>query len=252
MRTGGFPQPIENYIKNKRIDNRSYETMINVILSDISKRGKSDDIAKQIFNGIIKRLGSNYDFRALTKDTIEGINATTIIDYLKTFEDAFLIKILYSYDFEKKQKRQKGNKKIYFSDPFLLYSVSSWIDGKDGFEVAEGMLAEEERISTILESLVFSSLERTKETPLIRPSSTFLWFYYDRRGEIDFVFRQDSGSYLGIEVKYQPEVSKKMIKVNQIKSCIILSKDTFEMEENAAIIPVSLFLALIKSSDSHL
>jgi predicted AAA+ superfamily ATPase len=58
-------------------------------------------------------MGSSYDFRALTKDTEEGINVNTIIDYLKIFEDSFLIKILYSYDFEKKQKRPKGNKKIY-------------------------------------------------------------------------------------------------------------------------------------------
>jgi predicted AAA+ superfamily ATPase len=252
IRTGGFPNSIESYLKEKRIDRKIYETIINVILSDISKRGKSEDIAKQIFYAIIKRLGSAYDFRALTKDIEEGISVNTIIDYLKTFEDSFIIKILYSYDFEKKQKRQKGNKKIYFTDPFLFYSTLSWIEGKDGFEIAENLLAHEEKISAILEMLVFSSLGRTKEIPLMRESSSFLWFYYDRRGELDFIFKKESGDYHGIEVNYRPEVSKKVIEIPSLKNYLILSKDTFELDEKITIIPISLFLSLIKSSDFYL
>jgi predicted AAA+ superfamily ATPase len=252
IRTGGFPKSIESYIKNKRIDRRDYETIINVILSDISKRERSEDIAKQILYAIIKRLGSAYDFRAITKDTEEGISVNTVIDYLRMFEDSFLIKVLYSYDFDTRQKRQKGNKKIYFTDPFLLYAILSWIEGKDGFEVTENMLASEEKTSVILESLVLSLLQRTKEIPLIRDSSTFLWFYYDRRGEIDFIFKQETGNYLGIEAKYQPEVSRKVVEVDKVANYIILSKDTFELSNRIVIIPISLFLALVKSSDFHL
>jgi predicted AAA+ superfamily ATPase len=251
LRTGGSPSPIENYLREGVIDKRNYETIVNIILSDISKRNKSEDIAKQIFYAIIKRMGSSYDFRALTKDTEEGINVNTIIDYLKIFEDSFLIKILYSYDFEKKQKRPKGNKKIYFTDPFLFYSILSWIEGKNGFEVTENILSQEEKISIILESIVFSSLERIKEIPLIIDSSTFLWFYYDKRREIDFIFKREDGNYLGIEVKYKPEISKR-IEIDKVKNYIILSKDTFELEDRIAIVPISIFLALIKSSDFHL
>jgi predicted AAA+ superfamily ATPase len=231
---------------------RDYETIINVILSDISKRERSEDIAKQILYAIIKRLGSAYDFRAITKDTEEGISVNTVIDYLRMFEDSFLIKVLYSYDFDTRQKRQKGNKKIYFTDPFLLYAILSWIEGKDGFEVTENMLASEEKTSVILESLVLSLLQRTKEIPLIRDSSTFLWFYYDRRGEIDFIFKQETGNYLGIEAKYQPEVSRKVVEVDKVANYIILSKDTFELSNRIVIIPISLFLALVKSSEFHL
>jgi predicted AAA+ superfamily ATPase len=252
LRTGGFPSPVESYLINKKIERKIYETIVNVILSDISKRGKSEDIAKQVLYALIKRIGSAYDFRALTKDLEEGVSVNTIIDYLKVFEDSFLIKTLYSYDFEKKQKRQKGNKKVYFTDPFLFYSILSWLEGKDGFEATEDILTSEEKISQVLEMITFSSLQRTKEIPLIRDSSTFLWFYYDKKGEIDFILKQESNEYLGVEVKYQPEVPKKIREIPMVKNYIILSKDTFEASERVLIVPISLFLALIKSSDYHL
>ncbi|RZN57103.1 MAG: ATP-binding protein [Candidatus Methanomethylicota archaeon] len=92
---------------------------------------------------------------------------------------------------------------------------------------------------------------KLKEIPLIRDSSTFLWFYYDKRREIDFIFKREDGNYLGIEVKYKPEVFKR-IEINKVKNYIILSKDTFELEDRIAIVPISIFLALIKSSDFHL
>jgi predicted AAA+ superfamily ATPase len=252
LRSGGFPSSVESYLVNKKIERKIYETIINVILSDISKRGKSEDIAKQVLYALIKRIGSAYDFRALTKDLEEGISVNTIIDYIRVFEDSFLIKTLYSYDFEKKQKRQKGNKKVYFTDPFLFYSILSWLEGKDGFEITENVLASEEKLSQILEMITFSSLQRTKEIPLIKDSSTFLWFYYDKKGEIDFILKQEGNEYLGIEVKYQPEVSKKIRETPAVKNYIVLSKDTFEASEKILIAPISLFLALIKSSDYHL
>lgn len=251
IKVGGFPKPIEEYIKNKKVEERSYETIINVIMSDLLKRGKSEEVAKQIFSGVIKRLGSSYDFRTLVKDTVEGIAVNTIIDYLKIFEDSFLIKILYSYDFERKRRRIKGNKKIYFADPFILYSIYSWLEGKNGFEVTEDILKHEENVSTILESIVFSSLSSVKEAPLINPSLNFLWFYYDKRGEIDFIFKRAS-DFLGIEVKYKPEVEEKIIKLNQVKAYIILSKDSFKIKDNVIIVPASLFLALIEKSKHHL
>jgi predicted AAA+ superfamily ATPase len=41
LRTGGFPSPIENYLREGVIDKKNYETIVNIILSDISKRNKS-------------------------------------------------------------------------------------------------------------------------------------------------------------------------------------------------------------------
>jgi predicted AAA+ superfamily ATPase len=252
LRTGGFPFSIENYLREKKVEKKCYETIINIILSDLGKRGRSENIGKQILNAIVKRLGTAYDFRAISRDTEEGISVDTVINYLELFENSFLIKILYSYDFNKKQKRIKGNKKIYFTDPFLFYSILSWLEGKNGFDITEEILSKEEKLSYILESIVLSTLEKTKEIPIIKKSDSFLWFYYDKK-EIDFVFKKDSGKFIGIEVKYRPEVSEKDVyKIKEVKNYIILSKDSFEIGEDTIVVPITVFLSLIKSSDYHL
>ena len=252
LRTGGFPFSIENYLREKRIDGKCYETIINIILSDLGKRGKSENIAKQILNAIVKKLGTAYDFRAISKETEEGISVNTVIDYLELFENSFLIKILYSYDFNKKQKRIKGNKKIYFTDPFLFYSILSWLEGKNGFEITEEILSKEEKLSFILELIVLSTLEKTKEIPIIRKSDSFLWFYYDKK-EIDFIFKKDSEEFIGIEVKYRQDVSEKDVhKIKEVKNYIILSRDSFEIKEDVIVVPITVFLSLIKNSQYHL
>ena len=57
--TGGFPNVINNYLKNKKetIDNSIFETFIRIIMGDFAKTGKLENTAKQILYGILKRIG---------------------------------------------------------------------------------------------------------------------------------------------------------------------------------------------------
>jgi hypothetical protein len=104
-----------------------------------------------------------------------------------------------------------------------------------------------------VEGIVGVSLARTKEVPVLKPADRFLWFYYDVRKELDFVYRREDGEYLGIEVKFRPRVSfKDLASVTQVREYMLLSKDEFEMGEKRAIVPVSVFLCLLRNSEKNL
>ena len=107
-------------------------------------------------------------------------------------------------------------------------------------------------VGTIVEELVLSNLIKTKEKDPMRTYEKFIKFYNDN-GEIDFLYKTDRGNYIGIEVKYKNSVqSSKIKKIKGISDYLILSKDILEPIDNGFIIPVSLFLLLLKKSEYDL
>ena len=255
MKTGGFPAVINDYLQNirerEKIKSEFYERFIELIIKDTLKQGKSDRIMQQLISAIIKKTGSRYDFRGLLQEVEERVSHPTIIDYLRLAEDNFLVHVLYSYDFSKKRIRYKGAKKIYFTDPFIFHAFNSWLHGKPGYSFSEEVLLAEDKASLLMESVVCNHLARIKEIPVIKPSDRFLWFYYDVRKELDFVFQKENGKYLGIEVKYRPRVSFKTPLTN-LEEYLVLSKDEFEIRDNIVILPIHIFLCLIQTSARNL
>ncbi|MEA2033386.1 MAG: DUF4143 domain-containing protein, partial [Euryarchaeota archaeon] len=193
------------------------------------------------------------DFRGLAEEIEEPISHPTVIDYLRLMEDNFLIQVLYSYDFAKKRVRYKGMKKIYFTDSLIFHSFNSWLHGKDGYPYSEEFMLDEDKVSLLVEGVVCNHLARVKEVPIIKPADRFLWFYYDARKELDFVYQRENGEYLGIEVKYKQRVSfKDVATINMPKEYLILSKREFDTKGNIAIVPVYIFLCLLESSGNNL
>lgn len=255
LKTGGFPAVINNYLRKptnkERINAEFYERFIELVSKDALKQGKSDRTMQQIITAIIKNFGSRYEFGALSKKIEEPITSPTIIDYLRLMEDNFLINVLYSYDISKKSVKSKGAKKIYFMDPFIFHSFNGWLYGKPNYSFSEEFLLKETNISSLAENVVFTHLARIKEKPLIKPENRFLWFYYDVRKELDFIYQKENKEYLGIEVKYQPKVSFKDIRF-LMKENLILSKNEFAVDKNTVILPIHIFLPLLQASSNNL
>jgi hypothetical protein len=261
LKTGGFPSVINDYLRNtrakepERVKPEFYERFVELVTKDALKQGKSDRTMQQVISAVLKKFGSRYDFRGLTEEIEEPISHPTIIDYLRLMEDNFLIHVLYSYDFSKRMIRYKGMKKIYFTDPLIFHSFNSWLHGKPGYRYSEEFMVEEEKVSSLVEGIVGNHLARIKEIPVTKPADRFLWFYYDARKELDFVYQRENGEYLGIEVKYKPKVSfKDVTTINMPEEYLILSKREFEVNEsgNIAIVPVYVFLSLLESSAKNL
>ncbi len=249
-----FPMLINNYLQNKmkNIDDEVYETFIRIIKGDFANIRKQETTARQILSGILKRLTTRYSYTRLGKETEEGITHPTIIDYIELFEKSFIIRTLNCYDFAKKNIRPKAPKKIYFADPFIYYSVNNWIRG-EGFDAAKEIIMKDKETSLIIEQIVAAHLAKLKEKPLTRESNTYLWYYYDRRKELDFIFKIKENDYLGVELKYQYNPSpSEILKIGDVRNYIVLTKDEMKTDENILFIPTSLFLALLKVSDRNL
>ena len=249
--TGGFPGVINEYLNNKfvkkkeTIKSEMYETLIRIILGDISKIRRSEQIGKEIIRGIVKRYGTRYSFSAIGKD-IE-LPHQTVIEYLELFENSFVAGVLYPFDISRKKPMFKGEKKIYFLDPFIYHAVSSFLTGADGFVNSRESLTKNKDV--LIESVVSNHLIQIKEVPYLREWKTYLGFFYSSTGkEIDFIYRKNNGNFLGIEVKYR-ESKRKLTKIDGIKEYIVLTKSQLERRDNVLFVPVSLFLALLKKSE---
>lgn len=255
--TGGIPLVINHYLthlyknSDEKIEPSIAEIFIRDIRGDILRLEKQDTVIRQILKAIIERYGSRYSFSKISRE-IERNHITTI-SYIETLEDSFILFVLFAYDFTKKDIKAKGDKKIYFVDPFVFYSAKNYLVGKNVWNIIQESLQDEVTQSKLIEGIVLSHLLMSKEIPYIRRCETFLWNYYDRSGkEIDAVIRTDN-IILGIEIKYQGSVNEKdILKITPIKNYIILSKEDVGKVGNILTVPVDIFISLVSTSERNL
>jgi len=178
-----------------------------------------------------------------------GITHVTTIDYLEALEESFILTTLYAIDFKKKEMKFKGDKKIFFQDPFVFHSIRSFLTGGDVNEIIEETMQNEELVGTIVEGIVSSHLTMNLETPMMKEPRTFLWFYYNTRGkEIDNILRIGD-SWLAVESKYRRSVSSRDVwKVQQVREYTILTKEDLKIDGDVRLAPVDMFLALLDKS----
>ena len=255
---GGFPIAINQYIENLLFSKKTImfepdlvDRFARIILSEISRHGKNEILTRRILKEIIDRYGNRFSYTKLAHDL--SISHVTASEYLDFLEQSFILSVIYPYDFGKKELRYKANKKVYFQDPFIFYSLQSFLSGRDINEIIKETLENEELLSKIVESVTSSHLLMSFEIPYLKEASTFLWFYYDSKGrELDYVVGKNDG-YLGIEVKYQNDVSPRdIVRVPEIDTYIILSKEDYIETENTLVTPAELFLSLLEKSKSTL
>jgi len=258
LRCGGFPmainQHVENYLVKRKEDSFErdlVDTFVRTVLGELTKYGKNEMTASQILREIIDKYGSRFSFTKLASDI--DMNHNTTSDYLDFLEKSFILSVLYAYDFNNKNLKYKGSKKVYFQDPFLYYSLKSFSTGADINEVIRETLEDEDLSSKIIEGIVFSHLSMSREIPLLKEARTFLWFYYDTRGrELDNVLSKGN-NYLGIEIKYRNDVGPKDVtRIAEIDNYIIVSKEDFSESEDTLVVPIEVFLSLLETSIHNL
>jgi len=257
LTTGGMPGVINHYFSNRflnqqdRIENHISEIFMRDVAGDLAKFQRQENISRQILKAIIDRYGSRYSFSNLARE-IERTHITTI-DYLDFIEDSFICFVFYSYDFNAKDIKLKGDKKVYFFDPFVFHSVKSFLLGEQVWNIITSTFEDEEMLGKLVEGIVMSHLRIQGEVPMMRSPNTFLWYYYDKSGkEIDAVVKIDGTAY-GIEIKFQSQVNDRDIqRITPLKKFIILSKEDFGAKEDLLICPVDIFLALLPISSKNI
>ena len=133
----------------------------------------------------------------------------------------------------------RKNKKIYLLDPFLYH--------EEKILEADNILADEEYLSKIVESITAINLSYLKED-FFNPLETFLFFWYNTQ-EIDFVM--NNKELFAVEVKFRKKVDKSY-KISQIKNYITLTKNLLKFDKEEIFIPIFLFLILLKNKEGYL
>ena len=257
LTTGGLPGVVNHYLKNRfeahkdEMNQSIAEIYIRDILGDLNRLQKQESITRQLLKAIIERYSSRYSFSKLSRQ-IERTHVTTI-DYLQYMEDSFICFVHYAYDFNKKDVKAKGDKKVYFFDPFILHTARSYLEGTGVWDVIRKSQDDDRSIGKLVEGTVISHLRSYGEIPLLKKGHTFLWFYYDKsKKELDAIMKSNS-QILGFEIKFQSQVESKTIKrIDPVKKCILLTKDNVGIEDDLIMIPTDVFLSLLPKSDKNL
>lgn len=251
---GGFPVAINQYVKSlpSHRDRLMFkpdlvEQFVRTILGEISKYGKNEMLARRILKAIIDRYGNRFSYTKLAHDV--DMSHITASDYLDFLEQSFVLSVIYSYDPSRRELRYKANKKVYFQDPIILYSLKSFLSGRDVNEIIEETTENEELLGKVVESIASSHLSMSFEIPYMREVNTFLWYYYGSKGkELDFVLR-NKDIYWGVEVKYQNDVGVgDVLRIPGIRKYIILSKEDYVETENTLVVPAEVLLPLLEKS----
>ena len=117
-KTGGFPLTINDGCP---VD------ILNSILAEIVRFGKSLELAKETLSSLISKIPSAMSFRAIASET-SGYSYKTIQEYLEFFGDLYVIGFAYLKQNNKILYRRE--RKIFFRDPLLLDLFSKWTNTK--------------------------------------------------------------------------------------------------------------------------
>ena len=254
---GGFPFVINSYLNNLinknpvGIDPIAAEVFIRGLLGDLSKAQKQETTCRHLLKSLIERYGRRFSFSNLARE-IE-ITHVTAIDYLQYLEDSFLEFIVYAYDFQKREPKLKGDKKIYFLDPFLITTIKSYLSAEPVWSMIGAAMDNPAPRAKMTEGIVLTHLLTNAEKPGSRLTRDFLWFYYDKTGkEMGNIISVD-GLYWELDIKdpAAPAV-KSPKKISRVPLCIRLTPDEYARTRNRVTVPISVFLALLSPSAQNL
>jgi uncharacterized protein len=238
--TGGFLKIINEYEEKKHIDDTSYDVYIKWIIGDLAKINFKERYAKQLIRRIIETYTSEISWSSLKSGTDVDTHNTTS-KYIESLEEMFILQIIYKMDFSKKIPDYPKSKKIYFMDPFILFTCLKWINSNDNhFEYCKNFLSEKK--DKICEGIILNHMinlinNKTKSNVFNYSDLIYYWTNKQKTKEVDFVYKD-----LAIEVKYQNQIKKSdYFALNEFKKSYLITKK--EYSKNT--FPIEVFLILI-------
>ena len=252
--TGGIPRAINAYVSDSTITKDIYEGYVELLLRDIRKWGGNDALMRQIVRRVTDTMGSPVSLHNLQEET-EISSHNTVTSYLDYLKDSFVLAAIYKLDQTNGSPIYRGEKKVYFEDPFIFHALRSWSIGAEPYEGALDYLKREENLGKLTESVVANHLVRLLfgYSPSTQFDYATLLFFSQskRKRELDFAAKQ-ADRFLPIEVKYQGKIRNEdgfgiidFQKGGNASNGLLLTKDSLESKRSYMEIPVSVFLLLV-------
>lgn len=250
LKSGGFPKTVNQFHTKNRINHELYELYVNIVLGDIYKWGLKKGYLRDIIERAIETRTTRVGWNTLKKNTSIR-HHDTVKNYVEVLKGSYILNILHKVNLNKKTPETSAYKKIYFSDPFIFHSLTSWIYGyNDPFKKSEELLEDPEFKAKMIEEVVADHIIRLAYN--LQLSDHFdpeeCVFYWSDSKEIDFIFKYNQRLW-PIEVKFKEKIKDKGEWIskrfeNSINP-IIISKEKFQIGENCIILPASIFLYLV-------
>ncbi len=253
--TGGLPIAVDQFIQDGFIKEDVYKIYLDFIKGDLNNNRKDWSYVAQIMPNIVKSLGSTVSWSSIQKHTDIGSHNTTK-EYVEILSEMFVLAFFYRYNSAEKTPKYDAEKKIYFQDPLFLHAVNGWINQKDPFKFSLQYVSVAEQKAALVENVISDHMIRLAFNLSERKSSydyhqaVFYWRGREDR-EVDFIVK-DNDNLIPIEVKYQNTIKKEdyyglfdFRKATGQTDSMMITKNELNIENNVALIPVSLFLLFV-------
>ncbi len=198
---GGFLTAINDMAIHNRILPATFATYSDWIRGDMLKKNKLEHNLKDILLGVIKRIGSQITWNALSRElTID--HPKTISDYIEILQSMDVLYVQSALLEDKLAAAPKKAKKVIFSDPFIFHATNAWLNPcKDPFEMLlRPQVESPESCSKIVESCVVNHYQRK-----------FPVFYIKAKAEVDIAY-VNKERFWPIEVKWTGQLRPKELK----------------------------------------
>jgi hypothetical protein len=245
MIVGGFPSALKDYIKLRQVSSSTLQVQWATIAGDIEKWGKDRVLALKLLDRLYTSLGTGMSWHSIARSIGFG-SPITIADYINILAESFIIFILYFFDTSKRKISPKKAKKIYFLDPIFIHLASFLIQSKG----LDSSRLKEEYKPKIAENIAAITIFRAVEKDILEniylPQNLFYWRSSSHK-EVDFLIRTNS-TIIPVEVKYRNNIRPQELLTikNSFGKGIVLSKEIFNLQGSVKIIPLSIFLWLVK------
>lgn len=236
--TGGFITAINDFYQNENISPFIYEIYLQWVKGDFSLYMKQERFLKQIIRRMIVSLSSDIGWNTFTKDSEIGSH-NTVIEYVDILESSYIARTIYNIDLNSKLANTRKNKKFYFVDNFIFHAFRGWLWAmNDSFKASKLLMENAVDKSKLIENCAMIHFYQHFKSEL---------YFWKNKTEVDIVGKKNNQLYF-IEIKYQKQPKLKYSEqfANQLKRpSLILTKDTFKIEKNYIMIPISLILAIL-------
>lgn len=125
MITGGLPSVVVRYEREQILGDPEYETYADALLGEWHRLGKNTSMLVGFGKRLVETTGSPVSWEGISNKSSLG-SPNTARDYVDTLERLFAVSVMYGFDMTTRAPMFGKNKKIYFTDPFLLHMFRTW------------------------------------------------------------------------------------------------------------------------------
>jgi len=218
MECGGFPKPALQLIEEGRIKEENYDEIYSWFRGDILKLGRSEEISKALISRVLETLTTLVAYNSI--GNYIGVSHRIVREYIEELKNLMYADFCYQIDLQKKLPIFRKEKKIYFTDPFVVRTFEKKIIGRRVIDE-----------SKMAEMIAFNTLKSiNKEVFVIKDNGETDFWVDSKRFEVKWAEKTSSRKNTTILSKkdYNPNTSVFQLPIfilNYLKKNVYNTKD---------------------------